>query len=163
ARGAQACAAPGAARVSNPPRLHAGDPGAAGGPVVHTRRGPVDREAHGRCGHRGLCGAGWRPRGSLAASRGSRGAWIAERGLGRVRLIQFAWLLLLLAIGVLPAFLGEAPFASLGYSLLFQWTPERRLLDYLRYMGASDESAKEVKLFGLSSFLVGRYSELSDK
>src|SRR5437773_841400 len=30
-------------------------------------------------------------------------------------------------------------------------------------MGASDESAKEVKLFGRSSFLVGRYAELSDK
>ena len=83
--------------------------------------------------------------------------------LASVLLLQLPWLLLLLTIAVLPAFLGEAHFASLGYSLLFQWTPERRLLDYLRYMGASDESAKEVKLFGLSNFLVGRYSELSDK
>jgi len=83
--------------------------------------------------------------------------------LAGVLLVQLPWLLLLLTIAVLPAFLGEAHFASLGYSLLFQWTPERRLLDYLRYMGASDESAKEVKLFGLSDFLVGRYSELSDK
>jgi ATP-binding cassette, subfamily B, bacterial len=80
-----------------------------------------------------------------------------------VLLVQLPWLLLLLAIAVVPAFLGEAHFASLGYSLLFQWTPERRLLDYLRFMGASDESAKEVKLFGLSDFLVGRYAELSDK
>src|SRR5256885_2335774 len=46
---------------------------------------------------------------------------------------------------------------------LFHWTPERRLLDYLRYMGASDESAKEVKLFGLSDFLVDRYARLSDE
>ena len=83
--------------------------------------------------------------------------------LASVLLVQLPWLLLLLTIAVLPAFLGEAHFASLGYSLLFQWTPERRLLDYLRYMGASDESAKEVKLFGLSPFLVGRYSELSDR
>ncbi|HWC73977.1 MAG TPA: ABC transporter ATP-binding protein [Gemmatimonadales bacterium] len=83
--------------------------------------------------------------------------------LASVLLVQLPWLLLLLTIAVLPAFLGEAHFASLGYSLLFQWTPERRLLDYLRYMGASDESAKEVKLFGLSDFLVGRYSDLSDK
>ncbi len=83
--------------------------------------------------------------------------------LASVLLVQLPWLLLLLTIAVVPAFLGEAHFASLGYSLLFQWTPERRSLDYLRYMGASDESAKEVKLFGLSSFLVGRYSELSDK
>ena len=83
--------------------------------------------------------------------------------LAGVLLVQLPWLLLLLTIAVLPAFLGEAHFASLGYSLLFQWTPERRLLDYLRYMGASDESAKEVKLFGLSGFLVSRYAKLSDK
>ena len=83
--------------------------------------------------------------------------------LASVLLVQLPWLLLLLTIAVLPAFLGEAHFASLGYSLLFRWTPERRLLDYLRYMGASDESAKEVKLFGLSDFLVSRYRTLSDK
>jgi len=77
--------------------------------------------------------------------------------------VQLPWLLLLLTVAVLPAFLGEAHFASLGYSLLFRWTPERRLLDYLRYMGASNESAKEVKLFGLSGLLVGRYADLSDK
>src|SRR5439155_18288882 len=39
----------------------------------------------------------------------------------------------------------------------------RRLLDYLRYPGASDEMAKEVKLFNLSDFLVGRYAKLSDE
>jgi ATP-binding cassette, subfamily B, bacterial len=83
--------------------------------------------------------------------------------LASVLLVQLPWLLLLLTVAVVPAFLGEAHFASLGYSLLFQWTPERRLLDYLRYMGASDESAKEVKLFGLSPFLVDRYANLSDK
>ena len=83
--------------------------------------------------------------------------------LASVLLVQLPWLLLLLTVAVLPAFLGEAHFASLGYSLLFRWTPERRLLDYLRYMGASNESAKEVKLFGLSNLLVGRYADLSDK
>ena len=71
------------------------------------------------------------------------------------------WLLLLLVLAVLPSMLGETHFASLGYSLLYSWTPERRLLDYLRYIGASDVSAKEVKLFGLSDFLVGRYERLS--
>src|SRR5947208_2399944 len=88
---------------------------------------------------------------------------ITLTSLAAVLLVQLPWLLLLLTVAVLPAFLGEAHFASLGYSLLFQWTPERRLLDYLRYMGASDESAKEVKLFGLSDLLVGRYADLSDK
>ena len=71
------------------------------------------------------------------------------------------WLLVLLAVAVLPALLGETHFASLGYSLLYSWTPERRQLDYLRYIGASDVSAKEVKLFGLANFLVDRYDRVS--
>ncbi len=86
---------------------------------------------------------------------------ITLASLAGVLLVQLPWLLLLLVVAVVPAFLGEAHFAALGYSLLFSWTPERRLLDYLRYMGASDESAKEVKLFGLSGFLVDRYAKLS--
>lgn len=73
------------------------------------------------------------------------------------------WLLLLLAVAVLPSFLGETRFAALAYSLLFSWTAERRQLDYLRYVGASDVSAKEVKLFGLADFLVDRYARLSDE
>jgi ATP-binding cassette subfamily B protein len=88
---------------------------------------------------------------------------ITLASLAGVLLVQLPWLMLLLVVAVVPAFLGEAHFAALGYSLLFSWTPERRLLDYLRYMGASDESAKEVKLFGLSGFLVDRYAKLSQQ
>ncbi len=75
--------------------------------------------------------------------------------------VYVPWLLALLAVAVLPSLLGETHFASLGYSLLYSWTPERRKLDYLRYIAASDVSAKELKLFGLSDFLVGRYDRLS--
>jgi ATP-binding cassette subfamily B protein len=78
-------------------------------------------------------------------------------------IVYVPWLLLLLAIAVIPAFLGETHFAALGYSLLFSWTPERRMLDYLRFTAASDQSAKEVRLFGLSGFLVGRYRRLADE
>ena len=73
------------------------------------------------------------------------------------------WLLALLALAVLPSFLGETRFAALAYSLLYSWTAERRQLDYLRYVGASDVSAKEVKLFGLADFLVERYARLSQE
>ena len=75
--------------------------------------------------------------------------------------VYVPWLLVLLAVAVLPSLLGETHFASLGYSLLYSWTPERRQLDYLRFIAASDVSAKELKLFGLSDFLVGRYDRLS--
>jgi ATP-binding cassette subfamily B protein len=77
--------------------------------------------------------------------------------------VYVPWLLVLLLVAVLPSLLGETHFASLGYSLLYSWTPERRQLDYLRYIGASDISAKELKLFGLSDFLVGRYGRLSQE
>src|SRR5918997_3668856 len=75
--------------------------------------------------------------------------------------VYVPWLLVLLAVAVLPSLLGETHFASLGYSLLYSWTPERRQLDYLRYIAASDVSAKEVKLFGLSDHLVDRYERLA--
>jgi ATP-binding cassette subfamily B protein len=73
------------------------------------------------------------------------------------------WLLLLLVIAVIPSFLGETHFASLGYSLLFRWTPERRQLDYLRFVGASDKTAKEVQMFGLAPWLTERYRALSQR
>jgi ATP-binding cassette subfamily B protein len=73
------------------------------------------------------------------------------------------WLLLLLAVAVFPAFLGETHFAGLSYSLLYRWTPERRQLDYLRWVASSDATAKEVKLFGLSDHLVHRYADLADR
>jgi ATP-binding cassette subfamily B protein len=72
------------------------------------------------------------------------------------------WLLLLLIVAVVPAFLGESHFAFLGYSLNIRQTPTRRQLDYLRVLGASKESAKELKLFGLSDFFTGEYQRLSD-
>ena len=71
------------------------------------------------------------------------------------------WLLLLLSLALIPAFLGETHFTGQSYSLMYGWTEERRELDYLRYAGASDETAKEVKIFGLSDFLKQRYRKLA--
>ena len=73
------------------------------------------------------------------------------------------WLVVLLAVAILPSFLGETHFAALGYSLLFRWTPERRQLDYLRFVGASDRTAKEVQSFGLAPWLTERYRVLADR
>ena len=64
---------------------------------------------------------------------------------------------------MVPAFLGESHFNERSYSLNNRWTPERRELDYYRYIGASDETAKEVKIFGLSDFLVDNFSRVSEE
>ena len=81
--------------------------------------------------------------------------------LGAALVVYSPWLLLLLAIAVLPSFFGETHFASLEYSMQYRWTPERRQLDYLRYVAASDRTAKEVQLFGLSPWLIERFRKLS--
>ena len=73
------------------------------------------------------------------------------------------WLLLLLIVGVIPAFVGETHFAFLGYAKNFKQTPIRRQLDYLRILGGSKEAAKELKLFGLGAFLTSRFRKLSNQ
>ena len=79
-------------------------------------------------------------------------------------LIVFSpWLMVLLVAAVIPAFLGETHFTTLAYSVLYRWTPQRRLLDYIRMLGASIQSAKEVKIFGLGPHLAERYREVSDR
>lgn len=71
------------------------------------------------------------------------------------------WLIALLLVALVPAFLGEAHFNAKSYSLDFTRTPERRELDYVRQTAASVETAKEVKIFGLNSFLIDRYVSLA--
>jgi ATP-binding cassette subfamily B protein len=73
------------------------------------------------------------------------------------------WFLVLLVVAVIPAFWGETRFAMLAYSILYRWTPERRELDYLRLLGASNQSAKEVKIFGLGRYLAERSRKLFDQ
>ncbi|MBI6119425.1 ABC transporter ATP-binding protein [Salegentibacter maritimus] len=72
------------------------------------------------------------------------------------------WLIILLVVSVVPTIINEIKFSGTSYSLARSWTQERRELDYLRYAGASDVTAKEVKLFGLSNYLADRFKNLSD-
>jgi len=71
-------------------------------------------------------------------------------------------LIVILIIAIIPSFLGETRFSEASYSLTRNWTPQRRELDYLRFIGASDETAKEVKIFGLQDFISKRFERLAD-
>jgi len=73
------------------------------------------------------------------------------------------WLILLLVVAILPSFLGESHFNGQNYAMTRSQTPERRELDYVRFLGASDETAKEVKIFGLSEYIVSRFKSISHK
>lgn len=72
------------------------------------------------------------------------------------------WLIILLVVSIVPTIINEIKFSGTSYSLARSWTQERRELDYLRYAGASDVTAKEVKLFGLSDYLATRFKNLSN-
>ena len=103
------------------------------------------------------------------AGRGSLLSQLLQQAQDVVTLLSFAvglavyapWLIVLLAVALVPAFLGEFHFNAQSYAVNYQWTPERRELDYLRMVGASASNAKEVKSFGLNPFLIDRYRVLS--
>ncbi|MGE7776230.1 ABC transporter ATP-binding protein [Chitinophaga sp. NPDC101104] len=79
-------------------------------------------------------------------------------------LVTFSpWLILLLLVAVLPSFFSETHFNDRFYALAWGETSARRELDYIRFLGASDESVKEVKIFNLSRYLVDRFRALADK
>ena len=84
---------------------------------------------------------------------------ILSFGAGLV--VYAPWLIVLLVVALVPAFLGEAHFNAQSYALAYARTPEQRELDYVRHTGASVETAKEVKIFGLHAFLINRYRELA--
>ena len=72
-------------------------------------------------------------------------------------------LIILLVVSIVPSFINELKFSQEKYALMNKWTPERRELDYYRYIGASDVTAKEIKLFGLADFISRRFAFLADK
>lgn len=88
---------------------------------------------------------------------------IATIALAAGIVVFMPWLLLLLLVCVIPAFLGESHFAFLGYHLAFRQTSAKREMDYLRFLGVSKESAKELKVFGLNNYLTDRFARLADQ
>jgi ATP-binding cassette subfamily B protein len=72
-------------------------------------------------------------------------------------LVQAPWLVAVLVATMVPMLVGEARFAGRAYALHHRTTAARRELDYVRYIGASTETAKEVQLFSLAPWLADRF------
>lgn len=70
-------------------------------------------------------------------------------------------LIFILILSIIPSFINEARFSNTRYSVARSWTSERRELDYLRFIGANNQTAKEIKLFGLTDFIADRFGILS--
>jgi ATP-binding cassette subfamily B protein len=101
--------------------------------------------------------------GMLASLAGMAQQLLTLLSLLSAVIFVYPWLLLLLVVATIPVFLGETRFALLNYSMLYRYTPERRELDYLRYLGVSNESAKEIKIFGLGNYLAERSRGLFER
>ena len=79
-------------------------------------------------------------------------------------LISFSpWAMLILLLAGLPAFIAEAKFSGDAFTL-FRWrSPETRMQLYLETVLAREDSAKEVRLFGLGPLLLERYRSIFKK
>ena len=73
------------------------------------------------------------------------------------------WLIFVLLLSIIPSFLGEAYFNAKNYSLIRSQTHGRREMEYITFIGSSDESAKEVRVFDLSDFFITRFRKISSK
>ena len=139
-----------AARFAAVGALQQRDQPAADGARGHARpRGLRGQRAAGPAGARAAPGR--RPHEPhRASSSARRRTWSPSSSFAAGLIVYAPWLIVLLAIALVPAFIGEAHFNAQSYSLNFARTPERRELDYVRQTGASVETAKEVKIFGLN-------------
>jgi ATP-binding cassette subfamily B protein len=78
-------------------------------------------------------------------------------------LVRFSgWMVVALLVATVPAFIAEARFSGAAFRLRNWRSPDARRLNYLEYLLANDEHAKEVKLFGLGPMLLGRYRGLAE-
>ena len=65
-----------------------------------------------------------------------------------------------LIAAAVPATIAEVRFSAAAFRMRNWRSPEARRLNYLEYVLANDEHAKEVKLFGLGPVLLQRFREL---
>lgn len=78
-----------------------------------------------------------------------------------VALLAFSPLIALILFGAtIPSFIAQTRFSGLNFRLLTWRAPEFRRMQYLEHLLTVDNSAKEVKLFGLGEPLLKRYNDL---
>ncbi|MDX2020257.1 MAG: ABC transporter ATP-binding protein [Deltaproteobacteria bacterium] len=73
------------------------------------------------------------------------------------------WMFAVVLAAAVPAFISETRFSSMAFRLRNWRSPDARRLNYLEYVLANDEHAKEVKLFGIGPTLLHRYETLSSR
>jgi len=67
-----------------------------------------------------------------------------------------------LVLAAIPAAVAEVRFSNAAFRLRNWRSPDARRLNYLEYVLANDEHAKEVKIFGIGPILLDRYKGLAE-
>jgi len=76
-------------------------------------------------------------------------------------LIGFSpWLAVLVILAAVPNFLSNSRFAEMSFRVVSHRAPETRLLNYIESLLTSNETVKEIKLFGLGESLKERFEQL---
>jgi ATP-binding cassette subfamily B protein len=76
-------------------------------------------------------------------------------------LIGFSpWLAVVVIVAAVPNFLSNSRFAEMSFRAVSHRAPEARLLSYIEGLLTSNETVKEIKLFGLGEALKARYEKL---
>jgi len=76
-------------------------------------------------------------------------------------LIGFSpWLAVLVILAAVPNFLSNSRFAEMSFRVVSHRAPETRLLNYIESLLTSNETVKEIKLFGLGEALKERFEQL---
>jgi len=79
-------------------------------------------------------------------------------------LVHLAWWLAIVAIIVpIPAFFSSTRYGWRGYQLMRRQSPERRLMAYFVTLMTTDTYNKEVKLFNLGDFFIGKFWDLATR
>jgi ATP-binding cassette subfamily B protein len=78
-----------------------------------------------------------------------------------VLLVGFSpWLAVVVILAAVPNFLSNSRFAEMSFRAVTHRAPESRLLSYIENLLTSNETVKEIKLFGLGAALKKRYEDL---
>src|SRR6266568_5201551 len=77
-------------------------------------------------------------------------------------LVHLAWWLSIVALIVpIPAFFSSTRYGWRGYQLMRRQSPERRLMAYFVTLMTTDTYNKEVKLFNLGDYFIGKFWDLA--
>ncbi len=73
------------------------------------------------------------------------------------------WLAVVVILAAIPNFISRSRFSEMAFRALTRRAPESRLLNYIETLLTSNETVKEIKLFGLGEPLLARYRKLFTK